>query len=318
MNRIAQVLRLLGDETRLRILILVSQTPLNVSELTNILGMAQSGISRHLSHLKKMGLLQERKDGVWTYYQLTQKETLDDSLHLLWNYLNEQLSNLKDAHNDRVRLQEILKQREMLGGSLHERLLEPGHSWFAWSRLLGILLEGHQEIKSGLKTGKGLHVVDLGCGDGTLTIEMARFAKSVIGIDYNPDALVSARQRINRLNLSNITLMAENVSQLSLKSESIDVVFFSQSLHHLEDPKSGFKEAVRILKPGGRVLVMELAVHQENWVLEKLGHKWLGFEENDLLENMKEVNLGNLRSEILPYRREELFQVILASGTKMA
>jgi len=75
MSSIAQVLRLLGDETRLRILILVSQTPLNVSELTTILGMAQSGISRHLSHLRKMKLLQERKEGIWTFYQLAQKES---------------------------------------------------------------------------------------------------------------------------------------------------------------------------------------------------------------------------------------------------
>ena len=76
MSSIAQVLRLLGDETRLRILILVSQTPLNVSELTTILGMAQSGISRHLSHLRKMKLLKERKEGIWTYINLHKKNPL--------------------------------------------------------------------------------------------------------------------------------------------------------------------------------------------------------------------------------------------------
>ena len=118
MTNIVQVLRLLGDETRLRILILVSQTPLNVSELTTILGMAQSGISRHLSHLRKMKLLQERKEGIWTYYQFAQKESLDSELHLLWNYLQEQLSNIKDHNNDRVRLHEVLRQREISGGGL--------------------------------------------------------------------------------------------------------------------------------------------------------------------------------------------------------
>ena len=108
MSSIAQILRLLGDETRLRILILVSQTPLNVSELTTILGMAQSGISRHLSHLRKMNLLQERKEGIWTFYQLAQKESLESELHLLWNYLQEQLSTMKDPKNDRVGLVLVL------------------------------------------------------------------------------------------------------------------------------------------------------------------------------------------------------------------
>jgi len=192
MSSIAQVLRLLGDETRLRILILVSQTPLNVSELTTILGMAQSGISRHLSHLRKMKLLQERKEGIWTFYQLAQKESLDSELHLLWSYLQEQLASMKDPNNDRVRLHEVLRQREISGGGLNERLLEPGQSWFAWSCLLGILLGQNGVRKSGFGSGTSeLEIIDLGCGDGTLTVEMAKFAKRVIGVDYNPEMLAS-------------------------------------------------------------------------------------------------------------------------------
>ena len=317
MSNIAQVLRLLGDETRLRILILVSQTPLNVSELTTILGMAQSGISRHLSHLRKMKLLQERKEGIWTYYQFAQKESLDSELHLLWSYLQEQLSSMKDPKNDQVRLHEILRQREISGGGLNERLLEPGQSWFAWSCLLGMLLGQNEESKSGFDSGTSeLEVIDLGCGDGTLTVEMAKFAGRVIGVDYKPEVLASARQRVNRLGLQNVILMAEDVCNLSLPDESLDVVFFSQSLHHLDDPKRGFQEAARILRPGGQVLVMELDAHTEEWVLEKLGHKWLGFENETLLDFMQTAGFNHLHSEILPYRREELFQIILSAGRK--
>ena len=317
MSSIAQVLRLLGDETRLRILILVSQTPLNVSELTTILGMAQSGISRHLSHLRKMNLLQERKEGIWTFYQLAQKESLESELHLLWNYLQEQLSTMKDPKNDRVRLHEVLRQREISGGGLNERLLEPGQSWFAWSCLLGILLRQNSDQKSGFDSGtSALDIIDLGCGDGTLTVEMAKFASHVIGVDNNPEILASARQRIDRLGLKNVSLISENVSQLSIRDCSLDVVFFSQSLHHLDDPKSGFKEAERILRPGGQILVMELAKHSEDWVLEKLGHKWQGFEKETLLDFMQNVGFKHVYSEILPFRREELFQIILLSGKK--
>jgi len=317
MDRIAQVLRLLGDETRLRILILVSQTPLNVSELTTILGMAQSGISRHLSHLKKMNLLQEHKEGIWTFYQLTQKESLDKKLHLLWDYLKKQLTTIKDTNNDRVRLQEVLRQRGIDGNGLNEKLVEPGQSWFAWSRLLGILLAKNGVIKSRL-TSKSykMEIADLGCGDGTLTVEMAKFATRVVGVDFNPEILASARQRVDRIGLKNISLISENVSHLSLPSKSLDIVFFSQSLHHLKDPKSGFKEAARILRPSGQIMIMELASHSEKWVLEKLGHKWLGFQEKTLLDFMGKSGFEHLHSEILPHRRNEIFQIILCSGIK--
>ena len=317
MTNVAQVLRLLGDETRLRILILVSQIPLNVSEITSILGMAQSGISRHLSHLRKMKLLQERKEGIWTYYQFTQKESLDKELHLLWNYLQEQLSNIKDHNNDMVRLHEVLRQREKSVGGLNERLLEPGQSWFAWSCLLGILLSRNGECKSRSSLGTSkLKIIDLGCGDGTLTLEMAKFGTQVIGVDFNPDILASARQRIDRLGINNVKLLAEDVGNLSLPTESLDVAFFSQSLHHLDDPKRGFQEAARILRPGGQVMVMELAKHSEEWVMEKLGHKWLGFKKENLRDFMKIAGFSNLYLQILPFRQEELFQVILAAGMK--
>ena len=317
MLNIAQALRLLGDETRLRILILISQTPLNVSELTSIIGMAQSGISRHLSQLKKMKLIQEHKEGIWTYYQLAQKESLDGELHLLWDFLCDQLSSMKDPNNDRVRLHEILRQRENIPGGLNEQLLEPGQSWYAWSCLLGVLLGQNCKKKSGFDLGTSkLEVTDLGCGDGTLTVEMAKFARQVTGVDINPDILAIARQRADRIGLQNVSFLVEDASNLSLTSDSLDVAFFSQSLHHLENPQKGLNEAARIIRKGGQVLVMELASHKEEWVLEKLGHKWLGFEKEYLIECMKNAGLKKLYSEVLPHRREELFQVILSAGCK--
>ena len=318
MSNIAQALRLLGDETRLRILILISQTPLNVSELTSIIGMAQSGISRHLGQLKKMKLIKEHKEGIWAYYQLTQKESLDNDLHLLWDFLHTQLSSMKDPNNDRVRLHEILRQRGKKPGGLNEQLLEPGQSWYAWSCLLGVLLGQNGEKKARFDSGTSeLEIIDLGCGDGTLSAEMAKFAKHVTGVDINPDILAMARQRTERLGMKNVSFLVEDASNLSLTSESLDVAFFSQSLHHLENPQKGLNEAARIIRKGGQVLVMELASHKEEWVLEKLGHKWLGFEKKYLIDCMMNAGLKNLYSEVLPHRREELFQIILSAGSKL-
>ena len=103
----------------------------------------------------------------------------------------------------------------------------------------------------------------------------------------------------------NVSFLVEDASNLSLSSESLDVVFFSQSLHHLENPQKGLHEAARILRPGGQVLVMELASHQEEWVLEKLGHKWLGFEKKFLIDCMQNAGLKNLFSEVRVYMTGE-------------
>ena len=318
MEYIARILRFLGDKTRLRIMVLLSHHPLNVSELTMILGLAQSGVSRHLGHLRKLGLLQEQKVGVWSYYQLSAPEARNPKLELLWGYLHQQLAAFNDPFNDRVRLHEVLHEREIGGPGLNERLLEPGQTWYAWSRLLGMIFQhlslGNQEQSQLLPDG--LSVVDLGCGDGSLTVEMARFAVRVIGVDINPEVLVSARHRIDRLGLKNVSLMVEDVSQLPIDSDSIDIAFFSQSHHHLTDPSSGFLEATKILRPGGTVAIMELASHDQEWVKEKLNHKWLGFEKDRLLSMMHEAGFSNLKEETQPHARGELFRVILLMGTK--
>ncbi|MBF0280699.1 MAG: metalloregulator ArsR/SmtB family transcription factor [SAR324 cluster bacterium] len=303
MEKITQALRILGDETRLRILNLVAQVPLNVSELTSVLGLAQSGVSRHLSHLKKLGLLIERKNGVWTYYQLLEADNLDSELKLLWNYLQEQLAALQDPFRDEVRLKEILRQREDSVSGLNQRLLEPGQSWLTWSRVLGFFMPE-------------IDVADLGCGDATITMEIARFARSVVGVENNPKVLAEAQERLKRQNFKHVSLLAERIEALSIPSDSVDLALFSQSLHHLRDPQLGLSEAIRILRPGGRLVIMELAPHQEEWVREKLGHIWLGFDHESLREMMTIANLHSIAVEVNAQRWGESFRVVLASGIK--
>ena len=164
--------------------------------------------------------------------------------------------------------------------------------------------------------GEGLVMLDLGCGDGSLTVEMGRFAERVIGVDYNQEMLASARQRMDRLGLEHVTLLAEDVDSLSLEPQSVDVAVFSQSLHHLDKPFSGIRQAYRLLRSGGLLAVMELAAHDQLWVLEKLKHKWPGFEQEHLLKMMQEAGFKGLKEEILPQSRGELFQVILAMGVR--
>ena len=178
--------RLLGDEARLRLLRVLSVERLNVTELTAVLGLAQSGVSRHLKLLKDGGFVDERRTGGYSYYGLADLE--GQGLGPLWATLQEQFAEEADdpaVKADEARLQEILRLRkesftEHTAASPENRQLVPGRSWAAWSRALGLLLPP-------------VRVADLGCGDGYLTIEASRWASHVVGVDRSAAVLDRAR-----------------------------------------------------------------------------------------------------------------------------
>jgi len=314
MIEIVNALKLLGDDTRLRILRLLGREPLNVTELTSILGLAQSGISRHLSLLRKAQLVEERREGVYTYYQvpegvLTQAggeaetEVASTELRQMWEFIRNQLNASEDPFHDLSRLTEVLRQRENYGGGLNEKLLEPGQSWFAWSRALHGLLPA-------------LDAIDLGCGDGSMTIEMGRFAKRAVGIDIDPSAIFSARKKAEREHMTNVTFKEDRIEKLQEASTSYDLAVFSQSLHHLKDPTEGIRQGARVLRPGGRMIVFDLAPHNEKWVVDKLSHVHLGFAPETLQEMLSAAGLKEIQIEQVHQRRGEVFRVLLATGKK--
>jgi DNA-binding transcriptional ArsR family regulator len=331
---LANALKLLGDDTRLRILRLVAREPLNVSEVTSILGLAQSGISRHLSLLKQAGLVEERREGVWSYYQIAPTLKLGESpldgvplpagrdgaaghrsgpgsgngaadpeLRAAWQFVKDRISLAKDLDHDLARLAEVLRRRENFGGGLNEKLLEPGQSWFAWSRVLQFLLPP-------------LDAIDLGCGDGIITVEISRFARRVIGVDVNPRALVAARKRAERERRDNVVFKEDRIEALSEPDGSFDLAVFSQSLHHMEHPHLGVKQAARVLRKGGRLLLVDLAPHKERWVIEKLGHAHLGFEPDALNAMLTDAGLSQVVLEEVHQRRGEVFRVLVATAVK--
>jgi ArsR family transcriptional regulator len=314
MIELANALKLLGDDTRLRILRLVSREPLNVSELTSILGLAQSGISRHLSLLRKAGLVEERKEGVWTYYQAPTQVILhpegsngepgfNGDLGIVWSFVSARLAEAEDPFSDLPRLTEVLRQRDNFGGGLSDRLLEPGQSWFAWSRALHFLLPA-------------VDAIDLGCGDGTITVEISRFARRVVGIDANPGAVAAARKRAEREHRDNVTFRVGRIETLDEPEGAYDLVVFSQSLHHMAAPEQGMALAQQLLRPGGRVIVVDLAPHQQAWVLEKLGHRHLGFAPERLTDMLEQAGFTQVGLEQVHQRRGEAFRVLLAGGVK--
>jgi 2-polyprenyl-3-methyl-5-hydroxy-6-metoxy-1,4-benzoquinol methylase len=296
MDTLSQSFRVLGDATRLRILRLVTQAPLNVTELVSLVGVAQSSVSHHLGKLKGLGLIREERQAGFSYYSLALEG--DDSRWPLIRLAQE----ADDEAGDSARLKDLLRAREDRQ-ALNERLLEPGQSWFLWAGALASLLPP-------------LSVADFGCGTGTLSVSMARWARHVWAIDQNPEALQQAKERAAREGLTNIQFLREDLHRLSLPGGESDLVVISQSLHHVDSPASVLTEAARLLKPGGRLVVLELMPHEERWVLERLGHKHLGFAPEFIEAALTQAGFHSLTREAHARDGASPFRVFLLTGVK--
>ena len=310
MKEASALYRLLGDEARLRLLRVLDKDRFNVKELTGILGLAQSGVSRHLGLLKESELVIEERDGAYSFYRLS-PAVRDDAANPLWPLLQAQFDAAASSTTlkaDDSRLQEVLRLRrenfEHVGPDTRDgRQLVPGRSWAAWSRALGMLLPP-------------LDVADLGCGEGYLTIETARWAKHVTAIDRSAGVLTRAKALAARKKLSNITWKKGELESLPIETASMDVALLSQALHHAAEPADALAEASRILKPGGRLLILDLRPHDETWVREKLGDRWFGFSDEHLAGMLNRAGFGDVKVQLGARRTNDPFTVLLAVGSK--
>src|SRR5688572_11385251 len=261
------VFRLLADPTRLRLLRVLAQDRFNVTELTAVLAVAQSGVSRHLGLLKDAGLVAEDREAGYVYYRLTTDEDDPDRRHL-WTLLEAEFnsaSNDRAARADDVRLQEVLRhRRENFDTHGNARQLVPGRSWAAWARALGHLLPP-------------VEVADIGCGEGYLTLEAAAWARRVTGIDRSDDVLERAKALAGRRQIANVEWKKGDLGRLPLRDATIDVAFMSQALRYASDPERAVGEAARVLRAGGRLVILDLKAHDQAWVRSRFGDQRLGF-----------------------------------------
>jgi ArsR family transcriptional regulator len=296
--------RLLGDEVRLRILRILARERLNVSELTAVLGLAQSGVSRHLGLLKESGLIEERREGGYTFYRAAPA----NGLAPVWDLLGRQFAeagNDPALRADDARLKEVLRVRKesFAAHGEGERQFVPGRSWAAWARGLGMLLPPWT-------------VADLGCGDGYLALEAARFARRVIAVDRSREVLDRARALAARRAIENVEWRRGELEAVPIENESVDLVLFSQALHHAADPAKALAEAARVLVPGGRLLVLDLRQHDEAWVQERLGDRWLGFDDDELERLVGNAGFDEVRVRVGAKLTGDPFTVLLAAGSK--
>ena len=311
MRQASTLYRLLGDEARLRLLRVLRRERLNVTELTGILGLAQSGVSRHLGLLKEAGLVVEERDAGYSYYRAA--PSIDEATHPgLWKVLEAQFDAADEdaaVRADEARLQEVLRVRkenfDMHGGAdtRDARQLVPGRSWAAWSRAIGLLLPP-------------MRVADLGCGEGYLTIEAARWARQVVAVDRSDVVLNRAKALARRRRVSNVVWKRGELEKLPLKDAIVDVALLSQALHHATSPARAVAEAARITVPGGRVLILDLREHREDWVKAKLGDRALGFNDGELKRMLATAGLRDVKVGVGASKAGDPFTVLIASGMK--
>jgi SAM-dependent methyltransferase len=309
MDDAGALFRLLGDEARLRLLRVLAgrHGRLNVTELTTVLGIAQSGVSRHLKLLKETGLVVEERGGGFSYYRLA-PTLVDGGFGGIWPALQAQFAaaaHTPAVRGDEARLHEVIRLRKEnfdVHGSDRAQFV-PGRSWAAWSRALGLLLPP-------------VDVADIACGEGYLSIEAARWAKRVIGIDRSAEMLRRARALAERRGVSNIAWKRGDLERIPLEDASVDVALLSQALHHAVDPSRGVAEAVRILRRGGHVLVLDLREHDQAWVRDRVGDRWLGFKDEELERFLRGAGLEDVTVRVGARLTGDPFTVLVASGVK--
>ncbi len=303
------ILKLASDPTRLRLLALLRREELSVAELQEILQMGQSRISSHLSLLRQGDLVVDRKDGKRTFYSFN--TDLPQPLRQLVETVCGSLSDFAPAKEDGANLARILEKRRRTAESYFNTIAGrlgknycPGRSWEA---LVHFFLQLTPELE----------IADLGAGEGILSQLLARRAKKIYCIDNSPRMVEVGAQLAKKHGFSNLSYKLGDIEKVPLPDACVDLAILSQALHHAEHPQTAVDEAVRILRPGGRLLVLDLKAHEFEKARELYADRWLGFSENTLLQFLKKAGLRHTDVNVVAREEKEPhFETLLACGVK--
>jgi len=304
MASILNSLKLIADPTRLRILMLLSEESLSVAELQQILGMGQSRISSQLSHLKKEGLVSDQRSGKNNIYTSRIPGELEKIVHNAADELPERTKDCQSlSHILRKRKDHVRAYFDNLAGKFGREYV-PGRSWKGLAEAMLKIL--NYDV-----------VADLGAGEGTLSQLLAQRAKKVIAVDSS-EKMVEFGQKIAVENkLLNLEYRLGDIEAPPIKNQEVNLAIFSQALHHAENPQRALKAAYRILKPKGRLIILDLSQHTFEKVRELYYDTWLGFSEVELAKMISEAGFKDVETAIVD--REEIspnFQTLLASAQK--
>jgi ubiquinone/menaquinone biosynthesis C-methylase UbiE len=310
MASILKNLRLLADPSRLRILLLVEREELSVAELQEILGMGQSRISTHLAQLKNAGLVEDRRHGKSILYRLkrgVQSNGFSDMLGVLRQAAGE----IPEAEQDSEALRLALRRRQdkmrayfdELAGKFGRNYV-PGRSWQGLAETLLTLMPP-------------MVIADLGAGEGTFSQLLARRSKKVIAVDNSEKMVEYGRELAQKHGVKNLEYRKGDIEEVPIRDATVDLAFFSQALHHAQHPERAVAEAARILKPGGRIVVLDLLRHSYEEARELYADLWLGFTEVEVTRFLRQAGFKNIETSVVHSEEDAPhFETLLAVGDK--
>lgn len=264
----------LADPTRSRLLLLLDRHELTVGELCSALQLPQSTVSRHLKTLSDESWVTARADGTSRRYAMP-GSALDPDARRLWHLVRDQVSATPSARQDRVRAERVLHERRTTSQSFFST--RAGQ----WDKVRADLYGSTADITPlAALLDPSWTVGDLGCGTGQTTAALAPFVGTVIAVDESSAMLAAARKRLGAR--TNIDLRSGRLEDLPIDDASLDVAVLSLVLHFVVDPALVLGEAARVLKPGGRVLIVDMLPHEREEYRAGMGHLWLGFGEDQL------------------------------------
>jgi ArsR family transcriptional regulator len=266
-----KVFKTLTDPTRMRLLALLEREELAVQELTEILATPQSTVSRHLGILRDAGLLRDRRDGTHVYYSF--RLPAEKAWHEAWHLAHAALADDPDARADAAALAAVFRARTART-----------RAWFdevgpEWDVLRKVFNDDAQRARAITKlVPKGLRVADIGTGTGVLAIELARAGLSVVAVDHSANMLAAARANAEAAGVaSRIRFRAGEATALPLRAATVDAALAHMVLQYLPRPQDAIAEMARVLRPGGRVVLVDFVQHDRAWMQQKLGTRWQGF-----------------------------------------
>jgi ArsR family transcriptional regulator len=335
MPSIIKTLKVVADPNRLRILLLLKGEELSVAELQEILAMGQSTISTHLSQLKQAGLVEDRRTGKSNLYRLSAQSPVGNKVlkgHDFSravaeekttgalapegrSFLDELLvragREIPEANSDQAAMRRVLKKRQdkmraffdSVAGRLGKDYV-PGKSWKSMAEAL-------------LRLMPPLTIADLGAGEGSFALLLSQRAVRVIAVDSSARMIEVGREQAARHGVKNVEFRQGDMEEIPIGDGEVNLVFFSQSLHHALHPERALAEAARILGDSGRIVVLDLLKHRFEEAREMYADEWLGFSEAELESMLENAGFANVETAVVDKDAEApQFQTLLAVGEK--
>ncbi len=308
-----RVFKTLSDPTRLRILALLEAEELAVQELMQVLGMAQSRVSRHLAILREAGLIRDRRDGTYVFYRFALPD--DGPWCDAWELVRRGLADDPTRHRDATALAQALEARAARARSFFDAV---GPEWDALRKVFDDdVLRAHALARL---VPRGLRVADIGTGTGILALELAQHGLEVIAVDHSSRMLEAARAKLDQAGVTGVELRHGEVSALPLDDAELDAAFAHMVIQYLPSPAEAIVEMARVVKPGGQVVIVDFVAHEHEWMRQELGVHWLGFETEQIEQWFADAGLVDVRLET---RAElagtrDLPRTFIVSGTRSA